>query len=142
MCYVIKILSCSTSIDVVDPHTPCLGIFISRSCFVSEEVRNITTQSILSSVGEQYGIQVGKTPNFFLVTWVHYKNYRDISNFLIMTFTFTIERICISTCILNYDVNIVACLHEFIRSCQSSIFINSDEFNYLIFIYQCSDRKF
>ena len=33
-----------------------------------EEVRNITTQSILSLKGETYGIMIRKTPKFFILT--------------------------------------------------------------------------
>ena len=51
------------------------------------KVRNITTQSILSLAGEPYGILICKTPNVFLVDWIQQKSSRDISKFLIRTFT-------------------------------------------------------
>ena len=58
-----------------------------------------------------------------------------------MTFNFTTERRCISTCSLNYSVHIVTCLQKFIISCYWSILMNSYECNFLILIPQCSNKK-
>ena len=113
---IIKILSCNTSIDDVDSHTPYFDVFVWRSCSMLKEVRNITTQYILVLAEYPYGILIGKTPKLFLLNWVQLKSSFYISKFLIRTFIFTIERICISACRLNYYVHFVTCIHKFIIS--------------------------
>ena len=142
MWYVIKLLYCNMSIDYVDSHTPYFDVFVWRFCSIPEEVRRITTQSILSYAGDTYVILIGKAPRLFLVTWIQKKSSCDIINDISWNFAFTIEIRCISTCSLNYDVHGVTCIHEFRRYCQCSIFINSDKCNCLILINQYIDKKF
>ena len=68
--YIIKIISCNTSIEDVDSHTPYFYVFVWRSCYIPEEVINITTQPILILEGEPNGILTGESQKFILVTWV------------------------------------------------------------------------
>ena len=51
MWYIIKIISCNKSIDDVDSHTPYFYVFLWRYCYMPDGVRNVTTQPILSSAG-------------------------------------------------------------------------------------------
>ena len=115
--YIINILSCNIPIGDVDYHTPYFDIFVWRYYSMPYKVSNISTQFILISAGEPYVILICKTPKFFLVAWVHQNSSRDIRKCLIMNFTFTNERICITRCSLHYDVHVVECLHKFRRSC-------------------------
>ena len=57
-------------IDDVDSQTPYFDVFVWRSWFIPYEVRNTTTQHILSSEGEPYGILIGKFPFFLL--WLEF----------------------------------------------------------------------
>ena len=114
---IIKLPYFSTPIDDVDSRPPYFDMFVWMSSSMPEEVRNITTQSIINYAGDTYGILIGKIPNFFLVTWVQLKSSSDIFKFLIGTSTFTIETRYISTCSLNCTVYVVACLHGFRRYC-------------------------
>ena len=139
---VIKLISCSMSIDDIESHTPYFCMFVWRYCSIPGELRNITTKYIISSAGYPYGVLMGKTPKLFLVAWFQNNISCNIRKFLIRTFTFTIDRRCISTCSLNYDVRVMACLNEFRRSFYISILINADEFKFIILIYQFSDNKF
>ena len=52
---------------------------------------NIATQPIISSAVDPDGILIGGTPNFFLVTLVHYKRSCDTIKCLIWDFYFPIE---------------------------------------------------
>ena len=88
---VIKFLSCSMSIDDVYYHPPYFDMFVWRSFFVPYKVRNITTQSILSSAGDLYGIRICKTTKFFLVARFQQKRSRDILKYLIRTFTWPLK---------------------------------------------------
>ena len=47
-----------------------------------------------------------------------------------------------STYILNYDVHVITCPHKLRRSFQFSIFIHSDEWNFINLIPQCIVNKF
>ena len=87
---IINIISCNTSINDVYYHTPYFYIFIWGSCSMPEEARNIYTQYIIISAGDTYGILISKAPKFFLVNWVQYNIYCDISKCLICYFNFTI----------------------------------------------------
>ena len=111
MWYIIKLLYCNTSIYNVDSHTPYFDVFLWRTCSIPEVVINITTQTILSSMGDPYGIMIGKAPNSFLVTWAQKKNFFDIIKCLIWYFNFTIEWRFVSTFSLNYDVHVMKCLY-------------------------------
>ena len=110
---IVKLLSCNTSLYYVESRTPYFNVFALRSCSMSEEVRNITTQSILSLAGDPYSILIGKAQKLFLVILVQQKRYCYIIKCLIRNFNFNIYRRCISTCILRYDVHVVTCLHKF-----------------------------
>ena len=70
MWYIIKLLYCNMSIDDVELHTPHFYVFVWRSCYMPEEVRNITTQSIIILTGERYGILIVKALHLFL--WLDY----------------------------------------------------------------------
>ena len=123
---VIKLLYCKSSIYYVDSQTPYFDMFLWRSCSMTEEVSNITTQPILILTGDTYGILIGRPQNLFIVTSVYYNRSFYISKCLIKVLTFTIERIYISTCSLDYAVHVMTCNHEFRRSFWWYIFINSD----------------
>ena len=110
---IIKILSCNTSIDDVGSCTTYCDVFVWSSCSIPEEVRNITTQYILILVGNPYDVLIGKATRLLLVVWVQYNRSCGISKFIIRSFTFTIERIFISTCSFSCDVHVVTCLHKF-----------------------------
>ena len=113
---IIKIISCNISIDDVYSHTPYFDVFVWKYFSMTEKLRNTTMQYILNLAGEPYGILICKTPKFFLVDWVQQKSSRNISKCLIRTLTFIIDRRCISTCSMNYDVHVMASPHEFRRS--------------------------
>ena len=117
MWYIFNLLSCNTPIDDIDYQAPYLDMFVWRSCSMPKELSNTSTQSLLIFSRDTYGIMIGRSPNFFLVTWFHYNISCVIIQCIIRTFTVTIERRCISTCSLNYDVHVITCLHEFGRSC-------------------------
>ena len=142
MWYIIKINYFKTSIDDVDFHTPYFDVFVWRPWSMKSDVRNITTKPIISSAGYVDRILIEKSPTLFLVNWVQQRIYFDIRKWLIWYLAFTIEGIWTSTYSLNYDVHVMTCIHEFRRSCWWSMFINLDEWKYLILINQCSDRKF
>ena len=61
---------CNTSIDDVYSHTPYFDVFIRSYCSMPEEFSNITTQYIISSAGDPYGILIGKKTKLFIVTSV------------------------------------------------------------------------
>ena len=114
---IIKIISSNTSIDDLESNTPYIDVFVKKSFSTTGEVSNITTQYILGSTGDPYGILIGKSPKLFFVTWFQYKSSGDIIMFIIRTLTFIIERRCISTFSLNYDVHVITCTNESRRSC-------------------------
>ena len=78
-------------------------------------------------------------PKLILVNWVQLKG-SCIIQCLIWDFTFTIEWIIIFTCILNYDVHVMACPHKSRRSFQCSLLIHWAKCKLLIVINKCSDK--
>ena len=70
MWYIINILSCNIPIDGADSRTLYFDVFILFSWYTPEEVRNITTQRILSYERDPYGILIVEAPIFFL--WLEF----------------------------------------------------------------------
>ena len=88
------------------------------------------------------GILIGKETKLFPVHLIQQNIYSDIRQCIICDFDFPIERRCIYTFRLNYDVHVMTCSHRFISSCQGYIFIQLDEYNYIILIPKYSDKEF
>ena len=57
---------CNKPIDYVDSHTPYFDVFLWCYLYMTEEVRKITTQPILSAAGDPDRILIGEAPNLFL----------------------------------------------------------------------------
>ena len=56
---IINIISCGTSIDYVDSHTPYFDVFVCWYWSMPEELMNTTTQLIISYAEDPYGILIG-----------------------------------------------------------------------------------
>ena len=69
MLSIIKLLSCKCIHWWCILSNPIFYVFVWSFCFMTEELRNITTQSILSLEGEPYVILIGKTPKCFLLIY-------------------------------------------------------------------------
>ena len=59
MIFIIKLISYNTPIDDVEANLPYFYVFICWSLSMLEEVRNITTQPILSLAGDTDSILIG-----------------------------------------------------------------------------------
>ena len=142
MLSIINIISCNTYIDDVDSHTPYFDMFVQTSWYIPEEVRNITTEPIISLEEDSDVILIVEVLNIYFVNWVQYKSSFDIIKCLIWYFAFTIECRCIYTYILKYDVHVMKHLYKCRIYCPCSILINSDECNFILLIPQFCDKKF